>query len=119
MKLCQNITRKREAVSKTAIISYFNNLQETLEDILPQHIINYDETNLSDDPGRKKVVVKRGTKYPERIMSSSKSSTSIMFAGTAADELLPAYVVYKAEKLWATRTENGPIEARYNRSRYG
>ena len=40
MKLCQNITRKREAVSKTAIISYFNDLQETLQDILPQHIIH-------------------------------------------------------------------------------
>ena len=44
--------------SKTAIISYFNNLQKTLENIPPQNIINYDETNLSDDPGRKKVAVK-------------------------------------------------------------
>ena len=60
MRLCQNITRKRAAVSKTAIISYFNNLQETLEDIPPQNIINYDETNLSDDPGHKKIAVKRG-----------------------------------------------------------
>ena len=119
MRLCQNITRKRTAVSKTATISYFNNLQETIEDILPQNIINYDETNLSDDPGRKKGAVKRGTQYPERIMNSSKSSTSIMFAETAAGELLPAYVVYKAEKLWDTWTENGLIEARYNRSRSG
>ena len=72
MRLCQNITRKRAAVSKTAIISYFNNLQETLEDISPQNIINYDKTNFSDDPGRKKVAVKSDTKYPERIMNSSK-----------------------------------------------
>ena len=50
-------------------------------------------------------------------MNSSKSSTSIMFAGTAPGELLPVYVVYKAEKLWDTRTENGPAGARYNRPR--
>ena len=92
MRLCQNIIRKRAPVSKTAIISYFNNLQH--EDILPQNIINYDETNLSDDPGRKNVAVKKGTKYPERTINSPKSSASIMFAGTAAGELLPAYVVY-------------------------
>ena len=42
-----------------------------------------------------------------------------MFAGTAADELLPAYVVYKAEKLWDTWTKNGPIGARYNCSQSG
>ena len=102
MRLCQNITRKRAAVSKTVIISYFNNLQETLEDIPLQNIINYDEINFSDDPGRKKVAVKRSTKYPERIMNSSKSSTSIMFAGTATGEHLPAYIVYKAEKSWDT-----------------
>ena len=106
-------------MSKTAIISYFNNLQETLEDIPPQNIINYDETNLSDDPGRKKVAIKRGTKYPERIMNSSKSSRSIMFAGTAAGELLPAYVVCKAENLWDTWTKNSPIGAWYNRSQSG
>ena len=42
-----------------------------------------------------------------------------MFSGTAAGELLPAYFVYKAEKLWDTWIENGPIGALYNRSRSG
>ena len=63
MRLCQSIKKKRAAVSKTVIINYFNNLQETLEEFPPQNIINYDETNLSDDPGRKKVAIKRGAKY--------------------------------------------------------
>ena len=52
-------------------------------------------------------------------MNSSKSFTGIMLAGTAAGELLPAYVVYKADKSWDTWTENGPIGARYNRSQSG
>ena len=119
MRLYQNITRKRAGVSKRTIEAYFGNLRETLENIPPESIINYDETNLSDDPGRKKEAVKRGCKYPERIMNSSKTSTSLMFAGTASGELLPPYVVYKAERLWDTWTENGPKGARYNRSRSG
>ena len=61
--------------------------------------MNYDETNLTDDTGRKQAIFRRGTKYPERIMNNTKSATSIMFAGSAAGELLPVYVVYKAEHL--------------------
>lgn len=42
-----------------------------------------------------------------------------MFCGNAAGELLPPYVVYKAEHLWSTWTENGPLGTRYNRSKSG
>ena len=60
IRMCQNISRKRASVSRVLITCYFNNLQDTLKEIPPENIVNYDETNLSDDPGRKKVVVKRG-----------------------------------------------------------
>ena len=63
--------------------------------------------------------MKRGTKYPERIINSSKSSTSLLFAGTATGGLLSVYVMYKAENLWKTWTENGSRGARYNRSQSG
>jgi len=66
------------------------------------NIWNYDETNLTDEPGQKKVVTKRGCKYPERIINSTKSSISLMFCGNAEGELLPPYAVYKAESLWNT-----------------
>ena len=52
-------------------------------------------------------------------MNSSNNSTSFVFASTAAEELLPVYVEYKAENLCNTLTENGPRGARYNRSRSG
>ena len=52
------------------------------------NILNYDETNLSDDPGAEKLIFKCGKKYPEHIMNYSKGNTSIMFSGTAAGELL-------------------------------
>lgn len=80
-------------------------------------IWNYDETNLSDDPGQKKVICKRGTKYLENICNTSKSSTSLMFCGNAEGRLLAPYVAYKADHMWSTWTENGPEQARYNQSK--
>ena len=34
--------------------------------------LNYDETNLSDEPGQKKCVFRRGINYPERVINFSK-----------------------------------------------
>lgn len=78
-RLCKNIKRCRAAISKEIINQYFDHLNNSLEGIPPSHIINYDETNLTDDPGQCKVITKRGTKYPERIMNSTKTSVSVMF----------------------------------------
>ena len=60
---------------------YFSNinLEKTLAIIPPSNIMNYDETNLTDNLGKSKVVMKRGTKYPERILDHSKSAISIMY----------------------------------------
>ncbi|XP_062530744.1 uncharacterized protein LOC134200891 [Bombyx mori] len=115
----QNIKKKRAEVSPNLIKEYFKELEVSLAGINPSSIINYDETNLTDDPGRKKIITKRGTKYPERVMNSSKSSVSLMIAATADGTLLPPYVVYKAQNLYNTWTENGPPGARYNRTQSG
>lgn len=117
--MCQNIKRSRAAVTPDEINKYFDNLTKCLEGVDPSHIINYDETNLSDDPGRKKIVCKRGTKYPERVMNQTKTSTSVMFAATANGQLLPPYVIYKSLHLYDTWTEGGPSGTRYNRTPSG
>jgi len=123
LRKCQNIKRSRASVSANEVKEYFSNLKETLENggqpIPAENIFNYDETNLTDDPGTKKCIFKRGVKYPERVKDSTKSATSIMFCGSASGQMLPAYIVYKAENIWSTWTEGGPKETRYNRSRSG
>lgn len=121
---CQNIKRSRASVSAKVVEDFYHNLRETLLDenkvpIVPERIFNYDETNLSDNPGTRKFIFKRGAKYPERIRDSTNSSTSIMFCGSAAGQMLPAYVVYKAEQMWNTWTEGGPKHTRYSRSKSG
>lgn len=61
--------------------------------MLIENTVNYIETNLSDDPGRKKIIIKRGCTYPERVMNSSRSLTSIMMAANAVGELFPVYIM--------------------------
>jgi hypothetical protein len=67
-----------------------------MENVPSANIINYDETNFTDDPGKQKVYVRRGSKHARRILDISKTSTSVMFAASADGILLPLYVVYKA-----------------------
>jgi hypothetical protein len=116
-RLCQNIKRQRAAVSCQTINDYFRELKKSATDVAPEAIINYDETNMTDDPGRVKVIVRRGSKHPDRIIDHSKASTSVMFAGTASGTLLPPYVCYKAGHLYDTWTLNGPPGTKYNRTK--
>ncbi|KAJ8916880.1 hypothetical protein NQ315_013348, partial [Exocentrus adspersus] len=61
------MNRNKAAVSRESIVEYFSNLRETLPDT---NILNYDETNMSDDPGRVKVLCRKDSKRAERIMDS-------------------------------------------------
>lgn len=98
---------------------FFENYAKIVEGNAEYCIINYDETNLTDDPGNKNYIYKRGCKYPERIYNTSKTAISLMFSGTASGHLLPMYVVYKSENLWDTWMEAEPEGTRYNRSKSG
>lgn len=130
-RLASNIKRSRAGVSKKIIKEYFANLETSINGVPPSNLFNYDETNMSDDPGKKLMLYKRGKKYPENIINHSKSSTSIMFCGSASGTLLPPYVIYKSEHMWDRWTENGPkgqpycsercciAGSRYNRSKSG
>ena len=97
IRLCQNIKKNRAAVDKERRSEYFSHLEHSLQGDPPSNIINSVETKLSDDPGRIRGIFKRENKYPEMAMNFTKSSISIMFAGTASRVLLPYYVVYQSE----------------------
>lgn len=112
----QNIKKSRTEKTVPEMNDYFKNLEKSLVDIPP---LNFDETNLSDDPGASKAIYKRGTKHPERVLNSSKSSVSIMFAVLADGNCLPPYVVYKGENLWTRWCQDGPPNARYNKTPSG
>ncbi|KAJ8912041.1 hypothetical protein NQ315_000534 [Exocentrus adspersus] len=60
LQFCENVKRSRA--------------QETLKDIKPENLLNYDETNVSDDPGQEKVIVFKGTKHTERVIDATERS---------------------------------------------
>lgn len=67
VRTTQNISKARAEKGPQEIASYFENISITLKDIPATNIINFDETNLSDDPGSSKCIFRRGVRYPERI----------------------------------------------------
>lgn len=97
VRMWQNIKCSCTGVTKSTINTYFDNLTNSLDSAPPSNILNYDETNLTDDPGCRKIITKCGTKYPEGVMNSSKTSNFIMFAGTADGILLPPFTVHKTK----------------------
>ena len=118
-RVCQNIGRKRAAVSVSEVDNFFDNLSVSLEGIPPENIVNYDETNLDDNPKGIKLIFRKGINHAERVMNVSKTSISIMFACSATGRVLAPYVVYKGERLMDNWVLGGPVHAIYNRSKSG
>ncbi|CAG5044444.1 unnamed protein product [Parnassius apollo] len=55
----QNIKKNRAEKGVDEFMEYFRNLEETLKDVTPSNILNFDETNLTDDPGSSKCIFRR------------------------------------------------------------
>ncbi|KAE8737983.1 hypothetical protein FOCC_FOCC016547 [Frankliniella occidentalis] len=113
-RLATNIKRCRAAVSAETVNHYFDNVEKELAAMPSGAIVNYDETNLRDDPSAKIVIARRGSRHVETIMDSSKQSTSIMAAVSDTGIVLPFYVVYQAKYAYPTWIENGPKQTVYN-----
>lgn len=118
-RLATNIVRSRASVSREDVSKFFENIKATLKNACPNNIFNFDETNFSDDPGAKKVVVLRGCKRVERIMEHYKMAVSLMFCISAAGDILPPFVVYKGKHLYENWCTGGPAGAHYSVSKSG
>ena len=62
-RIARNIKKARAAVSDKEIQNFFTNIARELEGVPDTNIWNYDET----------MIVKRGCKYPERIIDTNKT----------------------------------------------
>ena len=51
-----NVKPARAEVDAGMINTYFDELEKTIDGVPPSNLYNYDETNVSDDPGSKTVV---------------------------------------------------------------
>ena len=62
-RLADNVKPARAEISKEQVDLYFDELEETLRTIPVENIYNYDEINVTEGPGAKKVVCKRGLNH--------------------------------------------------------
>ena len=62
-RMCENISKRRANISELTIQQYFGKLKITLENVPTQNTVNYDETNLQDDPKTKLQIFRRGSKH--------------------------------------------------------
>ena len=108
------IKRSRAALSRDQVKEFMENYTKVAGDIPPSNVFNYDETNLTEDPGAKKALFRRGVKYAEKVSNHSKASLSVMFCGSADGKMLAPYVVYKAKNLYESWCQGGPKGTRYN-----
>ena len=118
-RLAQNIKPSRAEMSPGAVKDFFQRLEKEMEGVEPCNVYNYDETNVTDDPGSKRCITSRGLKRVERKIYHSKQATSIMFCGNADGEYLPPMVVYKAQNPYMEWTKGGPQGTLYSTSQSG
>ncbi len=119
VRIANNLSQKRAELKPDEVKTFFVNLKKELEGVPATNIINYDETNLKDDIGRKRCLFKRTCRYPNVTAPTSKTGFSVMFCGAANGTLFPPYTVYKADHLYSSWVVGGPKGARYNRSKSG
>ncbi|KAF2894648.1 hypothetical protein ILUMI_11524 [Ignelater luminosus] len=108
IRLAENTKRCKTALSEEHVNNFFDEFDATVKDVPSTNIVNYDGTNLPDDPGKEKI---------RRTMDTPKGSVSAMFAAVADGTLLPQYVVYKATNLYPEWIEGRPPGCQYNRSK--
>lgn len=119
VRIASNIKRSRASVDQDDVNKFFDNITPALLESTGDHIYNYDETNITDDPGARKVIVPRNCKRVERVQNFSRTAISIMVCGTASGELLPPMVVYKAYNIYENWCAGGPIGTVYKNSPSG
>lgn len=108
-----HIKKGRSKVSHEAINMFFDNIGQSMSAIPAMNVVNYDETSVQDDPGKKKVICKKGRRHSDRILDSTKSAFSVMCSVSGDGSFLAPYTVYKAKHLYDTWTQYGPQGGRY------
>lgn len=107
------ILPEQQPAGQKLIVRLYYNLENTAKDLSRSSIFNFDETNITDNPREKKVLVPRGTRQVERVHELSKMKVSLICCGSASEAFLPPFLVYTAQNLYENWTKGGPEGAGY------
>ncbi|CAF1272071.1 unnamed protein product [Rotaria sp. Silwood1] len=119
------IEKVRADVTMSTIDDWFAKLHSVLSKLdlfnKPQQLFNCDESGFRDDPGKKKVVVSRQTKFANKIHTGSgKENTTVLLTINASGVCLPPYIIHKSKCLYDIWCPRNVIRgAIYNRTESG
>ena len=100
-------------MNEDAINNYFNHLQESFKGVTASNLFNYDESNVTDDPESKQVITHHRRNRVEHKAHHSKSSISVIFAGSTDGTYLPP-MVYKSKNISLEWVHGGPYNTVYS-----
>lgn len=124
-RVAQNLPKNRAlAGTHDVMLDFHNKIKELIEkyDLAnkPQNIYNCDETGFQTDAGTQKVLCKRGSRNPTKLVGSvTKGMYTVLMCCNAVGEFLPMFINYKGLHLYTTWCNNGPNDCRYNCSPSG
>lgn len=105
LKIPQNVEYSRKKVLDPFIIyGYFDLLEKTMTDLelheKPYRIWNLDESSLSIDPRKSKVVGEVNKPSSRTISSPGKENTTFLLMCNANGDKAPPLIIYKGKHLW-------------------
>lgn len=65
------------------------------------------------------MIFRKGVKYAEQVKNHGKEAITVMFCGSAAGDILPPFVIYKAKHMYESWRVGGPDNAKYAVSAHG
>lgn len=74
--MSQNIKKARAQIGAKDIECYMENLKSVVQDVTNTHLWNYDKTNLTDDPGSKKKLVRMDQNMLRKFATTVKAQHS-------------------------------------------
>ena len=107
-RFAQNVKPSRTKVNADVINNFFDNWEIEAKNVPKENICNFDETNVTNQPGTKKVICRKGIKQVERKVEHSKASVSLMYSGFADGTMLPPMVIYKSNNIYENWCVGGP-----------
>ncbi|GFO14005.1 pogo transposable element with krab domain [Plakobranchus ocellatus] len=121
----EHLSRGRKEAEDPEILAHWFAL---LDEILtkagvkdhPHQIFNADESGFVTDPKSDIVLARRGARrVNQTIGGSGKEQITVNCAGSAADNALPPYIVYKGKNLYRDWVQGAPAGSLFNTSLNG
>lgn len=124
-RVAQNLPKNRaEACSAEVLQDFYVKLKDAIQrnnlEQRPQNIFNCDESGFQTDVGIQKILCRKGSRNPHKVVGSvTKSTYTVLVCCNAIGDYLPLYVNYKGLHLYSTWCQNGPKDSVYNCSPSG